>query len=305
MCRVVSYLGTPLSLNTLLYESDSSLVRQAYDPSIMAVLNLAGFGVAAWRSAEENEEALLYKDPGLPMFDRNLMSLARTYDGSCIVAHVRGANYFEAGSADVGRSNLHPFRFSGSRLTLAHNGGLHRFAEMKYDLLPFIRPELASKIEGTTDSEWIYALVLSQIDGPDHDLAPEEIRDAVFGALRIIRDVRTRRGIDLASGVNLFVTDGRSLIATRFAYDFGCYEGRISESNRMFQSLWYTTGRDYGLHYGEWQMTGAVEDADSILIASEPLTRDVSKWIEVPEYTLLTVNRDGGRISIQATDVDV
>lgn len=218
---------------------------------------------------------------------------------------MRGANYFEAGSADVGRSNLHPFRFSGSRLTLAHNGGLHRFAEMKYDLLPFIRPELASKIEGTTDSEWIYALLLSQIDGPDGDLAPEEIREAVLETLRIVRDVRTRRGIDLASGVNLFVTDGRSLIATRFTYDFGCYAGRISESNLIFHSLWYTTGRDYGRHDGEWQMTGSVENADSILIASEPLTRDVSKWIEVPEYTLLTVSRPGGRISIQATDVDV
>jgi len=34
-------------------------------------------------------------------------------------------------------------------------------------------------------------------------------------------------------------------------------------------------------------MTGGAENADSILIASEPLTRDVAAWVEVPEYSLL------------------
>lgn len=306
MCRVISYLGTPLPLDVLLYRSDSSLVRQAWDPKITAILNLAGFGLIAWDSAgAPGSEPLLYKDPGLPMYDRNLMSVARSYSGDCFVAHVRGANYFEAASADVGRANLHPFRFPGSRLSLAHNGGLARFGEMKFDLLPFIRPEIASRIEGTTDSEWIYAVLLSRIDGPDDDLGPERIGQAVVETLKILREVRARRGIDLASGTNLFVSDGRTLVATRFTFDFGCYDGRISASQLIFHSLWYTAGRDYGCHDGEWKMTGAVEDADSIVIASEPLTRDNATWIEIPEYTMLTVSRHEGRLAIRAEDLDV
>ena len=32
MCRVLAYLGRPLSLADVLYETDNSLVRQAHDP---------------------------------------------------------------------------------------------------------------------------------------------------------------------------------------------------------------------------------------------------------------------------------
>jgi predicted glutamine amidotransferase len=49
MCRVLAYLGEPISLGHVLYETDSSLVRQSYSPRMMETfLNLAGFGVVAW-----------------------------------------------------------------------------------------------------------------------------------------------------------------------------------------------------------------------------------------------------------------
>ena len=48
MCRVLAYLGRPLPLADVLYETDNSLVRQAHDPKMTAVMNLAGFGFAAW-----------------------------------------------------------------------------------------------------------------------------------------------------------------------------------------------------------------------------------------------------------------
>ena len=34
-------------------------------------------------------------------------------------------------------------------------------------------------------------------------------------------------------------------------------------------------------------MTGGAQHADSILVASEPLTRDTSAWVELPEYGAL------------------
>ena len=49
MCRVLAYLGEPISLGHVLFETDSSLVRQSYSPRMMETfLNLAGFGMAAW-----------------------------------------------------------------------------------------------------------------------------------------------------------------------------------------------------------------------------------------------------------------
>jgi glutamine amidotransferase len=56
---------------------------------------------------------------------------------------------------------------------------------MRYSLLEYVRPELATRIEGTTDSEWIYALVLSQLDDPYGLPDVRELADATAGALRI------------------------------------------------------------------------------------------------------------------------
>ena len=62
-----------------------------------------------------------------------------------------------------------------------------------------------------------------------------------------------------------------------------------------YLSLWYTLGREYGYHDGEWQTIGGSDSADTVIIASEPLTRDVSTWLEVPEYSMLCANTSDGK----------
>ena len=46
------------------------------------------------------------------------------------------------------------------------------------------------------------------------------------------------------------------------------------------------------------------DQARSILVASEPLTRDTSAWVELPEYGALFAERRGGRpyVSIRLLD---
>src|SRR5690349_2250622 len=166
MCRVLAYLGEPLPLEHVLYETDSSLVRQSYSPRMMETfLNLAGFGMIAWdpRSTRAGDP-FVYRVTTLPVFDRNLRALASKLAPTCLMAHVRGVTY--SGHNVVAESNLHPFRFVGARVSLAHNGHLREFSRMRYDLVPHIRPDLVQQIEGSTDSEWVYALVLSRLEDP-------------------------------------------------------------------------------------------------------------------------------------------
>jgi glutamine amidotransferase len=51
-------------------------------------------------------------------------------------------------------------------------------------------------------------------------------------------------------------------------------------------------------------MTGGSEHADSILVASEPLTRDTSAWVEVPEYSILhaAIRKDRPAIHIRGLE---
>ena len=307
MCRALLYLGQPVLLDNLLFQPDSALVRQSYMPKMLHMLNLAGFGMRAWDPGSHDPATpFAYGSDSLPVFDRNLKNLAGKVAAGCVLAHVRGVAY--STQVEISPQNVHPFQFPGVPLALAHNGDLARFAEMKPRLAPHIRPDLIRHIRGTTDSEWIYALLVSQLDDPFRAPAGAALVSAMAKALGIIRDERMKLGIDVSSSVNLFVTDGSQVAAARHCYDFGRYPvadpARMHEANMSYLSLWYTAGRDYGLHDGEWKMTGGARQADSILIASEPLTRDVAAWVEVPEYSILHAEIRNGRPAVKIHSLD-
>src|SRR3954447_14150277 len=219
MCRILAYLGQPLPVRNLLYDPDNSLVRQSYSPQMMnTYLNLAGFGMQAWDpSSPLPEHPFTYRATTLPSFDRNLRSLASKLAPTCLVAHVRGVTYSD--EAVVADTNLHPFQFTGARVALTHNGHLRQFPRMRYALVDHVRPELAQRIEGTTDSEWIYALVMSQLEDPYGLPDAHELAEATTSALRILRDVRATYGIETSSPVNLCVSTGRAVVATRVSFD--------------------------------------------------------------------------------------
>ena len=307
MCRALLYLGQPVLLDNLLYQPDSALIRQSTMPRMLNMLNLAGFGLRAWDPASANpEQAYSYYSQSLPVFDRNLQNLAHKIRPSCVLAHVRGVAY--STRVEISLQNVHPFHFANVPLVLAHNGDLADFARMKPLLLAHIKPEFMAQIHGTTDSEWIYALLVSQLADPRNTLEEHSIFEAIQNTLLIIREVRARLGIALSSSVNLFVANGTQLAAVRYCFDFGCYRtedpARVHEANLSFLSLWYTLGRDYALHDGEWKMIGGAENADSIIVASEPLTRDTSAWVELPEYGALFADIRHGRprVSVRLLD---
>jgi glutamine amidotransferase len=306
VCRVLAYLGEPLPLRNPLYETDNSLVRQSYSPRMMnTFLNLAGFGVLGWddRSVEP-ETPFTYRVTTLPAFDPNLRDLAAKIAPSCMIAHVRGVTY--SGRDVVADTNLHPFRFPRAGVALAHNGHLREFGRMRFDLLDHIHPDVARCIRGTTDSEWIYALVISRLDDPFGTPDAGELADAVASALRVLREVRGRAGIDISSPVNLFLTTGRALVTTRFSFDYGWYpaEDSLLETDLPYVSLWYTVGGEYARGETGWAMT-ASDAPRSVLIASEPLTVDTSTWLEVPEYSMFTATLTGDGIDLETRDLDV
>jgi glutamine amidotransferase len=307
MCRALLYLGEPVLLDNLLFQPDSALIRQSYMPKMLHMLNLAGFGMRAWDPVSANPaQPYSYYSQSLPVFDRNLQNLAHKIRPACVLGHVRGVAY--STRVEISLQNVHPFHFASVPLVLAHNGDLADFARMKPLLAAHVKPEFAAQIHGTTDSEWIYALFVSQLKNPYMESDEAEIFGSLEKTLSIIREARNKLGIARSSSVNLFIANGKQLAAVRYCFDYGCYStedpAKVHEANLSFLSLWYTLGRDYGLHDGEWKMTGGAENADSIIVASEPLTRDTSSWVELPEYGALFAEiRDGRpRVAVRLLD---
>ncbi|HEY7241293.1 MAG TPA: class II glutamine amidotransferase [Burkholderiales bacterium] len=307
MCRALLYLGEPVLLDSLLFQPDSALVRQSYMPKMLNMLNLAGFGLRAWDpGSHQPEKPYYYGSPSLPVFDRNLKNLAEKVRAGCVLAHVRGVAYSAA--VEISLQNVHPFQFDGVPWALAHNGDLAGMEALKPRLAAHIGAHFLAGIRGTTDSEWIYALFMSQLSDPGAPAAEEEAFAALERTLAILRQARAEAGVSVSSSVNLFIANGRQLVALRYCFDFGRYRTdaveRVHEANLSFLSLWYTLGRNYALHGNEWKMTGGAERADSILVASEPLTRDTSSWVELPEYGALFAEIRGGRphVSVKLFD---
>lgn len=304
MCRVLAYLGEPLPLDELLYAPDNSLVRQSFAPQRLRLLNLAGFGVAAWDT--KGQQPYTYHTPGLPAFDPNLRALARKVRAGCVLAHVRGVQFGDGPL--VGPQFLHPFLYANMRVALAHNGDLHRFGEMRPHLQRHLRPEISRLVRTNLDSEWIYALFLSRLANPQAEHGTEEIADALMETLEILGGVREQLGIDSVSSVNLFVADGKTIVAARYAFDFGCYAtgdpSRVTPWQLEYLSLWYSLGHQYTCHEGEWKMIGGREKASAMLLASEPLTRDESTWLEVPEYSLVSFDLSGDAPLVRARMIE-
>jgi glutamine amidotransferase len=212
-------------------------------------------------------------------------------------------------SERVGVQQVHPFLFDGAAFALAMNGDLFDFGRMRYDLLEYIPAELTSRIEGTTDSEWFYALALAQLHEPFETCTAWEMATAARQALEIVREVRERHRIDTQSPINLVLSDGHSLIATRLVFDYGWYPQDDSffaaEREHDYTTLYYTTGAS-----GRWpdQDGRARPDrsASSVLVASEPLTADRSRWTRAPEYSMLIAHpNDDGGLSIELQELDL
>jgi glutamine amidotransferase len=106
--------------------------------------------------------------------------------------------------------------------------------------------------------------------------------------------------------VNLCLTTGDALVATRFSFDYGWYpdEDVLLETDLPYVSLWYTVGGEYVERNGESAMT-ASDKPRSLLVASEPLTVDTSTWLEVPEYSMITAALTPDGLDFETLDLDV
>ena len=125
---------------------------------------------------------------------------------------------------------------------------------MRYALVEHVRPELAQRIEGTTDSEWIYALVLSQLDDPYGLPETRELADATAErAAHPAQRPRRARHRHLLAGQPLLSAPAAALVATRFSFDYGWYppEDEMLETDLPFVSLWYAIGGEYAERDGE------------------------------------------------------
>lgn len=248
MCRLLGYLGPSIQLDSLLIQPQHSLIEQSYQPREMTsgLLNADGFGLG-WYHSQQDSDPFVYRNT-LPIWsDINLPSLGRYIESSCILAYVRSATMGQA----VQLSNCQPFQFG--RILGVHNGYIENFRQTLYrPLRERLNDVCYQAIEGTTDSEHIFALVCNELQTTEMTL-----EKALSQTLHTL--TQWAEAYQVKVGLNLVLSDGQSLVASRFAYP----------------------GEPPSLY---WLEDDPV--AQSVIVASEPLfTSD--RWISFSTNSIL------------------
>ena len=256
MCRWLAYSGSPLSLETILYKPQHSLIDQSLHSKLGAeTTNGDGFGIG-WYT-EFAKTPGVYRSIEPAWNDRNLRDLAGHIMSPVVFAHIRAAI-----GSPVQATNCHPFRHG--KWLFMHNGFIGDFAKVRRDLALAIDPSLFPLMQGSADTEVMFYLALTH--GLEED--PPAAMEATVG---LIEEVGHKHGVEHPIQMTVAVTNGESIWAFRYSSE--------GKSRSLFYTTLVSTIRE--LH-PELDVLEFVDD-ETRLIVSEPLRDLPGVWNEVPE----------------------
>ena len=137
------------------------------------------------------------------------------------------------------------------------------------------------EIEGSTDSEHVFALVKEAWLAADEMPPLERLSAAIRGGVERVEALRREVGADEPSLLNLALCDGQRAVVSRF----------VSDDTEKANSLYVHSGRRYTCEDGVCRMLDPGAGSGAVIVASEPLSKD-SGWRPVAENHLVLVDRD-------------
>jgi len=251
MCRWLAYAGNPIRPRMLLFEAEHALVNQSYNAQrAESPTQGDGFGLG-WYGA--NDTPALYRSILPAWNDRNLGELAGNIMSGHFLAHVRATT-----GTEIQQSNCHPFRHG--RWLFMHNGHIEGFERCRRELTLAVDEAFFPELRGTTDSELMFHIALSQ--GLDDD---------PLGALQrmvgIVERTGGRHGVEDVLRMTVALSDGVSIWAVRYATE--------GVPPTLFHSL------EMKALYALVPELEEYFAADSRVVVSEPLSDLDAAWEEI------------------------
>lgn len=278
MCRFLVYKGkNEILLSKLILDPAHSILTQSYDSRLRLDTrrphNGDGFGIGYYTDPKLGPEPCIFTST-IPAWNCiNLERLASKTTSSLIFAHVRATT-----EGNLSDQNCHPFRHNG--LMWMHNGGVGGWQFVKRRLAASLNDTWFMGVQGSTDSEWSFALFLDTLDRMGHDPSSDPgaagfghavLRKALLRTIVRINEltasIPNEHTANPVSLLNFAVTDGHSVVCSRYV------SSKIDEA----ASLFFSSGTSWQApssvsEKGQYRMERRDRGADIVLIASEPLT---------------------------------
>jgi len=156
MCRFIVYHGPAITMSSLVTEPEHAMLQLAMKALLCATpINADGFGISWYHS--EIAVPGLFKDVTPAWNNPNLTHITRAIKSPCFFAHVRAAS-----TGGVNYPNCHPFVYKN--ISFMHNGTVPHFKHIKRSLLSRVSDRAYHLIQGTTDSETMFALFITNFE---------------------------------------------------------------------------------------------------------------------------------------------
>jgi predicted glutamine amidotransferase len=257
MCRFTFYLGEPIRLSALITEPAHSLINQSFAAREREEpLNGDGFGVA-WYVPDVAGEPGRFRAVTPAWNNANLHEIARVVTSPCVLAHVRAATQ----QLVVSELNCHPF--TAERFSFMHNGDIGGFSRVRRKLLAQLSDARFAQIQGSTDSEHFFALLLDELDCeaecPDVEAMARAFQRSIERVAALVAEFAPAEFIY----INAVLTDGSAAVACRYTTD------APSDGS----SLYLNQGQRYVCEDGVCRMLDTIQDG-SVIVSSEPLSVD-------------------------------
>lgn len=269
----MAYKGTPILMDELLFKPNNSLINQSISArELEEPLNGDGFGLG-WYNPEISHEPATFVSLNPAWSNRNLKSLAPKIKTECLLAHVRAASVGE-----VSEANCHPFQYR--QWLMAHNGGVEQFSRIKRSLRSGLTDELYNWIKGQTDSEHLFAFLINRLQ-QSSGINSDAVTEAFEYTFHHLKELMTRHGIHEEAYLNMVITNGHFIVATRF----------VTNPKEEPLTLYHSEGSRYVVEDGITRMEAPQDDDLAVLVVSEKLT-DGDHWTMIPKNHFVIVEPD-------------
>jgi len=203
MCRWLTYSGEPVFLDSLLFDTEHSLIEQSLRAEqAITPINGDGFGLG-WYG--DRDTPGLFRDVLPAWNDSNLKSIAHQIRSPLFFAHVRAST-----GTPISRENCHPFAYKN--WLFMHNGQIGNYHDVRHDLEMRLGQKLFSHRLGSTDSELLFLLMVQ--NGLEEN-APAALRKTIAQTEEIMKKNKAAEPLRFTA----CLSDGTETIALRYASD--------------------------------------------------------------------------------------
>lgn len=279
MCRWMGWMGQSALIEELLFKTQHGIVDQSLHSRMGAeTTNGDGFGLG-WYGTGEGPG--LYRNVDPAWSDMNLRELASHVESPLFLAHVRAAI-----GSPVQQTNCHPFR-SGNWL-FVHNGYVGDLHLLRRDLMLAIDPRRFADVHGSTDTEVLFHLALT--NGLEED--PIAAMERTIG---FVEATARKHGTPPMVQGTFGISNGEKLWAIRYATEGAARSLFASADVGSVQRLYPDNAR-----------VGLLKPGDRVIV-SEPFADLPGLWEEIPAGSAV-VAHFGGELEhhpFQPVHVDV